>query len=320
MGLGPTWIILSILNSFAAWKAGAAKETYRVCGDDLIGFWKYSTAMKYTTILERLGLVVNKSKSFFGHRGVFCERIVELRSPSTAVSKDIGHLSAVTAAKFIAGFSHSALCTASGLQKPEHLRHVAVESRRRLLPRGLGPGRIAHGGNGGGRTPIGKLAALLVRGPIRLAYEKPLPDEFKKAIYTAKQQGDVPVSELVILYRTRSRLLAQLQGKPTPVAPPIGKRKFAREANTRKRRHPRTTPSRLRKLILQSQLKSRDRKIALRLIRNGIPSSRGNLYRWLENVLSRPKAERFVSRDVAKQLLMSTCSLPWEFEAQHRIQ
>merc|ERR1712012_770647 len=281
MGLGPTWIILSILNSFAAWKAGADKETYRVCGDDLIGLWKYSTAQKYTAILERLGLVVNKTKSFFGSRGVFCERIVELRDPSTAVSKDIGHLSAATAAKYIAGFSHSALSTASGLQKPKHLRSVAVESRRRLIPRGLGPGRIIHGGKGSGRTPVNRLAALLQHGPIRLVQETPLPDEFKQAIHTARQQGDVPVSELVILYRTRARLLAQLKGKPLQTAPPIGKREFIREANARRRQHPRTTPSRLRKLILQSQLKSRDKKIAMRLIRRGIPSPRSNDYRWL---------------------------------------
>ena len=80
MGLGHGWIILSLINSFAAWKAGAPRDSYSVMGDDLIGFWSKKIAMRYVRTLERLQLRVNKTKSFLGRGGVFCERRVTIKS------------------------------------------------------------------------------------------------------------------------------------------------------------------------------------------------------------------------------------------------
>jgi len=86
MGEGISWPILCLINGWAAWHAGATKESYAICGDDLIGFWSRKTADRYETNLEAAGLVINKSKSFFSPRGVFCERIVEVCPDGSARS------------------------------------------------------------------------------------------------------------------------------------------------------------------------------------------------------------------------------------------
>jgi hypothetical protein len=78
MGLGPSWVLLNLLNAFAAWEAGRRPNDHRICGDDLVGLWTRSAATQYETTIQDLGLVVNKSKSFFGGRGVFCEKLLSV--------------------------------------------------------------------------------------------------------------------------------------------------------------------------------------------------------------------------------------------------
>ena len=74
MGLGPGWTTLSLLNRYAALKAGAQHGSFSICGDDLVAVWPRSTCDRYEKNLETLGLVVNKTKSFRGTGAVFCEQ------------------------------------------------------------------------------------------------------------------------------------------------------------------------------------------------------------------------------------------------------
>jgi hypothetical protein len=78
MGLGTTWTVLSILNFFAARAAGAPIGSFKICGDDLIGLWTRKQIAFYEEAIEDLGLKLNKTKSFIGPRGVFCEKLIEI--------------------------------------------------------------------------------------------------------------------------------------------------------------------------------------------------------------------------------------------------
>jgi hypothetical protein len=80
MGLGSTWTILSILNIWAAVTAGAPKGSFKVCGDDLVGLWPLEVVQEYERNIQQIGLKLNKSKSYYGPSGVFCEQIVKSRS------------------------------------------------------------------------------------------------------------------------------------------------------------------------------------------------------------------------------------------------
>lgn len=78
MGLGLSWCILSLMNDWAAWAAGAQSSDHAVCGDDLIGLWTPETRDLYQENLGELGIKMNKEKSFVGRYGVFCEDIIVL--------------------------------------------------------------------------------------------------------------------------------------------------------------------------------------------------------------------------------------------------
>jgi len=77
MGLGHGWVVLCILNGWAAWKAGVTPESYRICGDDLIGLWSRESIRRYEQAIVSIGLKLNKAKSFIAKHGVFCERLVK---------------------------------------------------------------------------------------------------------------------------------------------------------------------------------------------------------------------------------------------------
>lgn len=77
MGLGPSWTVMSLLNNFAAIKAGIHPDRFRTCGDDLIALGTDEEFDRYEKYLADLTLQPNKEKSFRGYCGVFCERFVK---------------------------------------------------------------------------------------------------------------------------------------------------------------------------------------------------------------------------------------------------
>jgi len=101
MGLGPSWTILSILNSFAAHRAGAKKGDHQTCGDDLIGLWTKTVIKAYQTNIELLGLENNLQKSYVSKRyGVFCERFIQTnRARTTAEGPEIVRIAEATGMK-----------------------------------------------------------------------------------------------------------------------------------------------------------------------------------------------------------------------------
>jgi hypothetical protein len=185
MGLGLSWPLLCLVNGWAAWDAGARKETYAICGDDLIGHWTPRLCDRYERNLEDAGLVVNKSKSFRGPRGVFCERRVQIDKDGLARSTTCVTMAEAAAAKH--GWGAGETWAAVG----EHLEGVlrqATQGRRSnkdpLLPlasrslakiscRKAPAGPIALSGRGGSGPSEAQLAGLLITGGGR--YKPPAP-------------------------------------------------------------------------------------------------------------------------------------------------
>jgi len=74
MGLGPSWTLLSLLNSYCALSAGIKASSFRVCGDDLVALGTARQLSRYENNLRKIGLIPNIEKSFRGDNAVFCER------------------------------------------------------------------------------------------------------------------------------------------------------------------------------------------------------------------------------------------------------
>jgi hypothetical protein len=311
MGLGPSWVLLSLLNGFAAWQAGARKDTYHVCGDDLVGYWPRDIVNDYEATLEDLGLVVNKQKSFYGRRGVFCERVVENRG-YTGVARDVGHLSALTAAKLYSRVSNNALAVADALRDDRSLPAVSDPVRRRLVPRGMGPGRVRHGGSGEGHLTNDGLAYVLKRG-VNLTMSDPLPEgameEVRKEA-SDTQKGGCPISEFLITFRTALQARAYMDRKT--LTRPLTKEEFMVAGRANKRRHQRYDNSLLLALALSSSLNSRVKKTITGLLGGRIKSSQSRVRARLENLFSQPPREEYISLDAASRIILTYTSLNFE--------
>jgi hypothetical protein len=321
MGLGPTWIILNILNGFAAWYAGAHKNDHRICGDDLVALWRESRVRVYTQTLEELGLVVNRSKSFFGVAGVFCERLVRMTGTGAASAQDVGHLSHASAAKVIAGRTKERLVVAQDLWSENHFPTLSRQVAQDLTPRCNDRGPLSLGGNGRGYASRKQLETALTSGTVRLVrppYRLP-PKATAELRELEHQQGDVPVSELLIIATTRLRLADNFRGKGSRQARPITNKNFLAQIRSRRHKSAGTKES-LLAAIAASPLKSRDKKTATWIAsRRGLPESAGGK-KWIQRVIRRPRAERYVQRDQAIQWLESISRVPWELGRSQLIQ
>jgi len=310
MGLGPTWIVLSLLNSYAAWKAGAHQSTYRVCGDDLIAYWTRSTREKYAANLRELGLVMNEAKSFVGERGVFCERLVTRTpgKPGWAHAEDCGHLSQLTAAKLIAGKSNARLAVADAMEPLG--APVSDRARSKLVPNSLGPGRVRHGGNGFGQLPDNKLSALAKHGAVRLGGSTRLPSDVGAMLDAmAKTEGEVTITRAKAILLAFHEWKAAASGTPTPAPKPVG------ITELRRMRAPSKKAPTAEELVSQIQSSSRthrDRSHAKWLLRRGVPALGTKARRRLENTLDRPHAERFLSKADLEELCKTYGPPNWD--------
>ena len=177
MGLGPSWIILSLLNTAAGMYASGDAGSFRVCGDDLIALWTRSEVDRYESFLTTLGLKINVTKSFLGEQGVFCENLVIRTGDRTAESRDCGHIAEAAGSKEKAMKSHHplevahALRTYSSSSKP--LIRLAQLTRRSIgnrYSRLSGP--LNTGGNGFG-SPHRQVLFILEHGSIGFTQGKP---------------------------------------------------------------------------------------------------------------------------------------------------
>jgi hypothetical protein len=178
MGLGPSWILLCFINGYAAWDARAPKESYAICGDDLIGAWPLFIRQRYDANLSACALVINQSKSGYGIRGTFCEQLVEPTGVSviggrktwTWKSKDVGHLSQEAGTVFFAKATSdkrlTALLTADALARGAQTP-LSRRTFRKVLPlrpelvSKLKSGCVTIGGSGQGPPELGGIISYL---------------------------------------------------------------------------------------------------------------------------------------------------------------
>jgi hypothetical protein len=178
MGLGPSWILLCFINGYAAWDAGAPKESYAICGDDLIGAWPLYTKQKYGENLSACALVVNQSKSGYGIRGTFCEQLVVPtgicdkggKRTWTWTSRDVGHLSQEAGTNFFSKPTKdkrlTALLTADALARGAQTP-LSRKTFRKVIPlrpeivSKLKPGCVTIGGSGQGPPELGGIISYL---------------------------------------------------------------------------------------------------------------------------------------------------------------
>jgi hypothetical protein len=284
-------VILSLLNGFAAWNAGALKEEYHVCGDDLVACWKRQTIHRYESNLEMLGLVVNKAKAFVGRRGVFCEMIVKPVTKGLWRAYNVGHLSEITGAKVRNHFTKNAFAVADHLRDVTILKPICDRVRRRLIPRTRAPGRVRNGGNGfGSLTNAGLLRVL--RGKPNLTIVPKSNEKLLLLRHKVRTPQDVTLEDAIILYGAANQLNRNLVGKEAPTRP-INKKEFRKLSIKDDRPLPQ---SQLVKGVLDSSLSRKNKKVAMHLLKTSAEPLSLKARRRLENIVSRPPREEFVSR------------------------
>jgi hypothetical protein len=194
MGLGPSWIVLSLLNVMAGLMAAPKqRHSFAVCGDDMIALWTHSEIETYERTLEGWGLKINRSKAFIGPRGVFCEKLVEQHSRVLATSRSVGHIAEAGASKWKADKSDNPLAVADALRKPVYgrrMRRLQETTRRRMQP-SKDPGPIRAGGSGIGTLNKRALERLIRHGTINLVYFKEAPSWAKEITLNSVTQGEV---------------------------------------------------------------------------------------------------------------------------------
>jgi hypothetical protein len=208
MGLGLTWTVLSLLNAFCAYRASGRFGSFRICGDDLVALWNERERDDYEWAIEALGLVINKSKSYYAPRGVFCERQVltrrvgahriEARTESVAkIAEIVGARQTVRATGGLAVLrdqvanlitTREAYKHTSGTVKPK-LPRVAKEAIRAFLkesmPKHAYGGPASLGGMGGtdeSKTHPGHVAALCSTGRVSFLAKRDHREFYKAAL------------------------------------------------------------------------------------------------------------------------------------------
>lgn len=160
LGLGISWTLMSLCNSWAAHSSGAPFSSYRCNGDDLIGLWTVNQLNGYMSALEDIHLIPNRKKTHVAdRRGVFCEAIVlrSKRCPSRAYSESVASIAALSGS--------SQRYTTGKACGGDYIRWLAAQRNDPLLPRVLR--QLASTTLSRFQVPTGSLAkpsAALVKG------------------------------------------------------------------------------------------------------------------------------------------------------------
>lgn len=98
MGIPLSFPFLNLVHLYVCDRIGATRDSYYVCGDDLIALWSEELIHRYTKFLVKLtGMVPNRSKSFTSSsRGIFCERAYHLAPDGLRVNRKFLSVKAVT--------------------------------------------------------------------------------------------------------------------------------------------------------------------------------------------------------------------------------
>nr|QYV43041.1 MAG: RNA-dependent RNA polymerase [Narnaviridae sp.] len=171
MGLGPTWVILCLMNMYAAWRANLGPSTRQICGDDMAVLANTNQRDKIKSALEdELFLKVNEKKSFFGPRGVFCETFGKVERTKFGVSarfEDVGHMSVSLATRSVTDTKTQSFNVARTLDGSTAIGRVDEITRKLHVPKKLGSGPIEMGGNGRGIASLNQIINYAMHGPIK---------------------------------------------------------------------------------------------------------------------------------------------------------
>ena len=96
MGLGPSWVALSLVNAYCLEAAGIPPRSAVVCGDDAFALATRRELLRYHKLMTSLGLRINKEKSYVSRVarrgvnksfGVFCERTAQFKELRSSTSQ-----------------------------------------------------------------------------------------------------------------------------------------------------------------------------------------------------------------------------------------
>jgi hypothetical protein len=98
MGIPLSFPFLNLVHLYVCESIGAHKDTYYICGDDLIALWSIALIRKYKKALLNLtGMLLNDSKSFISKtRGIFCEKAFHLAKDGLRVNRQFLSVKALT--------------------------------------------------------------------------------------------------------------------------------------------------------------------------------------------------------------------------------
>jgi len=329
MGLGPSWIILSLCNMYAGHCTKAPAETHAICGDDLIGLWTSTEAERYDAACSRLGLVKNTKKSFFARSGVFCERLVTRTSGTTAVCKDIGHYGETFASHSTEANDRNRWAVAANLPSSGFLkRHnrETVHRLTRLAPKG---GRIAWGGSGGGTMSLGGLKQLAANGPLTLGGTRRYGKERRPGRPETASSLPHHLNEVVLALSNRDRnsatdistrslrvfLQSALELKQRWREDATSERNDVRfsSANHKRRREANKAPTTINSVLVSiagaTRSTNRNRHSATYYVKKSISSSspytKASFLRRAARILARAERETFVDSSLAEEVVHS---------------
>jgi hypothetical protein len=315
MGLGPSWVILSLINEAAA--AIAAPNHPRsaaVCGDDLVALWTPEEVQRYEDTLTALGLVVNRSKSFYGPAGVFCETLVERETPWIATSRVVAGPAEIGASKWKAKVTKSPLSTYRALLNPAGPlpSKFAGQLRSRRLHE-LRPnnrtGPVEAGGCGKGAASMAQNLHLLKHGNMPLVRDA--RESWKPTLQAARVRSTAEFEEGVEYAEyeeVRNALLREtrLAGYYDPEKAPVAKTKArsVKQFNREGTMIARFSMEKWLAAIPQSKLGCRDKNtlhwITGKALRVGRFTQQDR--RRIQRLLLRPRTQGWIPITVAEEI------------------
>jgi hypothetical protein len=178
MGLGPSWVVLSLMNDYAATLAGAQVDSFSVCGDDLVACWPQKVCDRYEEIIRRIGLVPNTKKSHRGTGAVFCEMFGTVRKSTDGWKLRVRpslRLGEASGAKALEGQSGAGVVDTlrdfgegvghERIRAHRMVRNLAKRTAAKLAVKGqVLPGRLRDGGAGRGKATRATFASWVAGG------------------------------------------------------------------------------------------------------------------------------------------------------------
>jgi len=248
MGLGPSWIVLCLLNAFAAADAGARAKDHAICGDDLIGLWTEGTIRQYQANIVSLGLANNYKKSYISRKyGVFCERFVYRKSKlaNSAVGPQIVRIGESAALKTIQQEKGRLVVDSLVKITKDSSTHKIIKSLAKrtalaLSPASNIPGLLTEGG-GGSTMPIDAINVLVYAkfGPIGQFKVDAAPElrDFRDALRTMPNcTGGVEAESVITAAKAHLELLRREQYRTPASARKLKSFKEIRDEIFQKRR------------------------------------------------------------------------------------